>query len=90
MTNLLIKLFIKNRDDLADTSVREKYGTFSSIVGIILNAILAAMKMIVGIISGSLAILADGINNLSDAGSHSQFSPSVGYLFKRYTLSVFS
>ena len=69
MTNLLIKLFIKNRDDLADTSVREKYGTFSSIVGIILNAILAAMKMIVGIISGSLAILADGINNLSDAGS---------------------
>ena len=69
MTNLLIKLFIKNRDDLADTSVREKYGTFSSIVGIILNAILAAMKMIVGIVSGSLAILADGINNLSDAGS---------------------
>ena len=69
MTNLLIKLFIKNRDDLADTSVREKYGTFSSIIGIILNAILAAMKMIVGIISGSLAILADGINNLSDAGS---------------------
>lgn len=69
MTNLLIKLFIKNRDDLADTSVREKYGTFSSIVGIILNAILAAMKMIVGIISGSLAIFADGINNLSDAGS---------------------
>ena len=69
MTNLLIKLFIKNRDDLADNSVREKYGTFASIVGIILNAMLAAMKMAVGIISGSLAILADGINNLSDAGS---------------------
>lgn len=69
MTNLLIKLFIKNRDDLADTTVREKYGTFASIIGIILNAMLAAMKMAVGIISGSLAILADGINNLSDAGS---------------------
>lgn len=69
MTNLLIKLFIKNRDDLADNTVREKYGTFASIVGIILNAMLAAMKMAVGLISGSLAILADGINNLSDAGS---------------------
>jgi len=69
MTNLLIKLFIKNRDDLSDNSVREKYGTFASIVGIILNGILAAMKMIAGIFSGSLAILADGVNNLSDAGS---------------------
>ena len=69
MTNLLIKLFIKNSDDLANDTVREKYGTFASVVGVILNAVLAVMKMIVGIISGSLAILADGINNLSDAGS---------------------
>ena len=69
MTDFLIKLFVKNYEKTEDRSVREKYGTFSSIVGIILNAILAAMKMIVGIISGSLAILADGINNLSDAGS---------------------
>lgn len=69
MTNLLIKLFIKNSDDLSDNSVREKYGTFASVVGVIINAMLAAMKMVVGIISGSLAILADGINNLSDAGS---------------------
>ncbi len=69
MTDLLIKLFVKNSNDLSDNSVRERYGTFSSIVGIILNALLATMKMVVGIISGSLAILADGINNLSDAGS---------------------
>ena len=69
MTNLLVKLFIKDSDNLSDNTVREKYGTFASVVGVILNALLAAMKMIVGIISGSLAILADGINNLSDAGS---------------------
>lgn len=69
MTNLLIKMFVKNSGDLSDNSVREKYGTFASTVGVIVNALLAAMKMIVGIISGSLAILADGINNLSDAGS---------------------
>lgn len=69
MTNLLVKIFIRNRDDLSNNSVREKYGTFASIVGIILNAILAGMKIMVGIISGSLAILADGVNNLSDAGS---------------------
>ena len=69
MTNLLVKIFIKNRDDLANNSVREKYGTFASIVGIILNAILAGMKIVVGLLSGSLAILADGVNNLSDAGS---------------------
>lgn len=69
MTDLLIKLFVKNSNDLSDNSVRERYGTFSSIVGIVLNALLATMKMLVGIISGSLAILADGINNLSDAGS---------------------
>lgn len=69
MTNLLIKLFIKNSDDLSNPKTMEKYGTFSSIVGIIVNILLAAMKIIVGVISGSLAILADGINNLSDAGS---------------------
>ena len=69
MTNLLIKLFVKNHDDLSSNTVRENYGTFASIVGVILNALLAAMKILVGIISGSLAILADGINNLSDSGS---------------------
>ncbi|MBQ9070457.1 MAG: cation transporter [Clostridia bacterium] len=69
MTELLIKLFIKDKENVENGSVREKYGTFSSIVGITVNALLAAIKMLAGILSGSLAILADGINNLSDAGS---------------------
>lgn len=69
MTNLLIKLFVKNSDSLSDATVREKYGTFASVVGVVLNSILAVMKIAVGVLSGSLAILADGVNNLSDAGS---------------------
>lgn len=69
MTNLLIKIFIKNYQNPTDSSVREKYGVFSSIVGIITNLILAAIKLIAGILSFSIAIIADALNNLSDAGS---------------------
>lgn len=69
MTDFLIKLFIKDRNNLSDHKVREKYGTFSSIIGISVNALLAALKLIAGLLSGSIAIVADAINNLSDAGS---------------------
>ena len=69
MTKLLIKLFVKDYENLQNQSVRTKYGTFSSVVGMIVNFILAAIKLIAGILSGSLAIIADAINNLSDAGS---------------------
>lgn len=69
MTNFLIKLFVKNSDDAKSEQVREKLGTFSSIVGICVNMLLAAIKIFLGFITSSIAILADGINNLSDAGS---------------------
>lgn len=69
MTNLLIKLFVKDYTNPDDTAVREKYGVFSSIVGIITNLILAAIKLIAGLLSFSIAIIADALNNLSDAGS---------------------
>ena len=69
MTNFLLSIFIKNHNDLKAPGVREKHGTVSSIVGIAVNIILATIKMLTGFISGSVAILADGINNLSDAGS---------------------
>ena len=69
MTDLLIKLFIKDNDKSTDPSVREKYGVFSSIVGIITNLILAAIKLVAGILSFSIAIIADALNNFSDAGS---------------------
>ena len=69
MTDLLIKLFIKNHDRPEDNDVRERYGVFSSIVGIVTNLILAAIKLIAGMLSFSIAIVADALNNLSDAGS---------------------
>lgn len=69
MTHLLIKCFIKNPENVTDHKVRESYGLLGSIVGIIANAILCLAKIGVGILFNSMSILADGLNNLSDAGS---------------------
>lgn len=69
MTNLLCKLFIKNRDRTQDPAVRRQYGTLASVVGIIVNLLLCAGKMAAGIITGAVSITADAVNNLSDAAS---------------------
>lgn len=69
MTKLLLKLFIKDYQNINDSKVRGKYGILSGIVGIVLNIILCTFKILAGLVSGSLSIMADGINNLSDAGS---------------------
>ena len=69
MTELLIRLFVKDRDNTADPAVRTRYGTLSGAVGIILNTLISVIKLIVGTLSGSIAIVSDGFNNLSDAGS---------------------
>lgn len=69
MTKLLVKLFIKDSENYSDKKVRTAYGVLSSITGIVLNLILAGAKYAAGVISGSISITADAINNLSDAGS---------------------
>lgn len=69
MTALLCRLFIKNRQDVKNPAVRRAYGTMASLVGIAVNLLLSALKLGAGILCGSVAILADGLNNLSDAGS---------------------
>ncbi len=69
MTNLLCRLFVKNRENTKDPAVRRAYGTLSSIVGIILNITLAVFKLIAGTLSASISVTADAVNNLSDAGS---------------------
>ncbi len=69
MTDILVKLFIKNSADVKDNTVRNAYGTLGGVVGIICNLILCAIKISVGLISGSISIMADGFNNLSDMGS---------------------
>ena len=68
MTDLLIKLFIKD-ENVKDVNVRGKYGTLSSVTGIIVNILLSAVKLIIGIIANSMSIISDGLNNITDAGS---------------------
>lgn len=76
MITILSRIFIRNREGEAK---RKAYGTLCSIVGILLNILLFVGKYIAGTISGSVAIVADAFNNLSDAGS--SFITLVGFLF---------
>ena len=69
MTILLLKLFVKDYQDLSSVKTRSKVGLLSSIVGIICNILLFIGKLIIGTVSGSLSITADAMNNLSDASS---------------------
>lgn len=67
MTNLLIKLFIKNYQDTKSEAFRLKLGVLSGVVGILLNVILSVFKMVFGVITKSVSIIADGANNIFDA-----------------------
>lgn len=69
MGKLLIKLFIKDCDKTDDPAVRTQYGKLAGIVGILSNLLLCIMKICIGVFSKSIAIIADGINNLADASS---------------------
>ena len=69
MTDLFIKIFIKDYENINDSKTRIKYGNLASITGIICNLILCFSKVIVGILFNSVAIIADAINNLTDAAN---------------------
>ncbi len=69
MTKLLIKLFVKNSENINDSKVREHYGLLASIFGIVSNIVVCLMKLILGLIFGLISLVADGLNNLTDAGS---------------------
>ena len=69
MNSWICRCFIPDHTNTADATVRERHGVLSSVVGIVANLVLFALKMTVGLISGSIAILADAINNVSDAGT---------------------
>lgn len=69
MRKLLVKIFIKNYQDYENPKVRSAYGILSGIVGIVSNLLLSGFKIITGILIGSIALTADGINNLSDAAT---------------------
>lgn len=69
MTNLLIRLFVKDYQDVENHTVRERYGKFAGIVGIATNILLFCIKIFAGIVFHSVAIVADAVNNLSDSAS---------------------
>ena len=69
MTQFLLRLFVKNSDQVSSPKVRAAVGTLSGIVGIVCNFFLFLGKIIIGTLSGSVSITADAMNNLSDATS---------------------
>ena len=69
MTALIIRLFIKDSDKVRNPNVRQRYGVVAGLVGIILNIFLTLFKIITGLVTGTMSIVADSINNLSDATS---------------------
>ena len=69
MNDFLFKKFIKDYENVKDSDVRDNYGKLAGAVGIVSNSLLCIMKILIGWISGSIAIIADGINNLADASS---------------------
>lgn len=68
--NFLVRRFIKNYQDTKDADVRTNVGKLSGIVGIFSNLFLFVIKFVIGTIVHSVSIQADGVNNLTDAGSN--------------------
>ena len=67
MTELICRIFI-GKENVSDIKTREKYGTLAGTVGIVLNFLLCAFMIFAALLSGSVAMIADALNNLSDAG----------------------
>lgn len=69
MTAWLIRRFVRDHTNVTDPAVRTAYGTLGSIVGVVVNLLLAGGKCLMGVLSGSIAMMADAANNLSDAAA---------------------
>ena len=63
------RLFVKDYKSTGDPAVRTRYGVAAGVFGICSNAVICALKLVVGFIGGSVTVIADAVNNLSDAGS---------------------
>ena len=70
MTELLIRFFVKDWTQTQDPAVRRRYGVLAGILGILCNVLLFGGKLIIGIVSRSVSITADAVNNLTDASSN--------------------
>lgn len=69
ITDYLIKTFVKDNERVDNIKVRNTYGNLAGAIGIIVNVLLFAIKLSVGLLAGSVAVMADAFNNLSDAAS---------------------
>lgn len=69
MTEFLVRTFVKDYKNTDDMQVRTRYGLMASIVGICCNVILFGAKLFIGLLVGSISVMADAFNNLSDAAS---------------------
>lgn len=69
MIRFLVKKWIPDYENVSDSKVRERYSVLCGIVGICCNFFLFFLKMIIGLMMNSIAVLSDGFNNLSDIGS---------------------
>ena len=69
MTKLLLRLFVKNYENSEDMDVRASMGKLAGATGIVCNIFLFLGKLLAGLLAGSVAIVADAVNNLSDASS---------------------
>ena len=66
MIKLLVKIFIKDYDNITNQTVREKYGVLGGVLGVICNIILFIVKLVIGIFVGAFSIVSDAFNNLTD------------------------
>ncbi|MDR0880264.1 MAG: cation diffusion facilitator family transporter [Clostridioides sp.] len=69
LSELLIRVFIKEPQDTEDCKIRNLYGYLAGGVGIVANLILFAFKLTIGILTSSISIMADAFNNFSDMAS---------------------
>lgn len=69
MIKIIIKKFIKNHENIEDRNVREAYGVLSGLLGIICNLLLFSIKLIIGLLINSIAVISDAFNNLTDLGA---------------------
>ena len=70
MSDWLVRIFVRDADNTSDPAVRTRYGQFAGMVCIVCNVLLCVGKAMVGVAVGSISIVADAVNNLSDASSN--------------------
>ena len=69
ITNLFLKIFVRDYKNTSDPKVRERYGKLAGLTGIATNLLLTAIKLVAGILFNSIAMTADAVNNLTDSAS---------------------